>query len=79
MLHPSTTLVICYLACLTLRQPVTSLDLTRWALQGHLPYLDMPNRYSDLPCDKRSIIVKDEFIPASDILPWRFVALNAAL
>ncbi|GAX72935.1 hypothetical protein CEUSTIGMA_g390.t1 [Chlamydomonas eustigma] len=44
----TTTLVICYLACLSLRLPITPTDISRWAIQGHLPLLDLPQRCREL-------------------------------
>ncbi|KAL6762830.1 hypothetical protein V8C86DRAFT_3172687 [Haematococcus lacustris] len=38
------TLVVCCVACILLRQPVSPYDLVAWALQGSLPYLDAAAR-----------------------------------
>ena len=41
MLHPVTSLLVAFLACWLLREALLPCDFISWALNGHLPYLDL--------------------------------------
>jgi len=43
LLHPQVTLQLCYLSCALLREAVTFYDVISWALDGQLPFLDLPD------------------------------------
>ncbi|KAF6256555.1 hypothetical protein COO60DRAFT_1657430 [Scenedesmus sp. NREL 46B-D3] len=43
LLHPQATLQLCFLGCVLLREAVTLYDLLGWALDGQLPFLELPH------------------------------------
>jgi hypothetical protein len=43
LLHPQATLQLCFLGCLLLREAVTLHELMGWALDGQLPFLQLPH------------------------------------
>ncbi|WIA17321.1 hypothetical protein OEZ85_014186 [Tetradesmus obliquus] len=43
LLHPQATLQLCFLGCVLLREAVTLFELLRWALDGQLPFLELPH------------------------------------
>jgi hypothetical protein len=43
LLHPQTTLQLCFLGCVLLREAVTAYDLMGWALDGQVPFLELPH------------------------------------
>eukprot|EP00879_Flechtneria_rotunda_P009276 GHRR01009711.1.p1 GENE.GHRR01009711.1~~GHRR01009711.1.p1 ORF type:complete len:399 (+),score=130.90 GHRR01009711.1:1416-2612(+) len=48
LLHPQVTLQLCFLGCLLLRESVTFYDIMSWALDGQLPFLELPRLCSEL-------------------------------
>lgn len=42
LLHPQATLQLCFIACALLREAVTHQDIMTWALDGRLPFLQLP-------------------------------------
>jgi hypothetical protein len=42
LLHPQVTLQLSFLACALLREPITFYDILSWAVDAHLPYLELP-------------------------------------
>lgn len=43
LLHPQTTLQLCFLAVAVLREAVTCYDIISWALDAQLPFLELPD------------------------------------
>lgn len=43
LLHPQVTLQLCFLGCVLLREAVTFFDIMSWALDGQLPFQELPH------------------------------------
>jgi hypothetical protein len=43
LLHPQTTLQLCFLAVAVLREAITFYDIISWALDAQLPFLKLPD------------------------------------
>jgi hypothetical protein len=43
LLHPHTTLQLCFVAVSALREAVTCYDIISWALDAQLPFLELPD------------------------------------
>ncbi len=65
ILPPRDTLVIAFLACLHLREAVTPMDIARWALDGDLPFLDLPSRSKALLAAKQGVPLPAQALQAS--------------
>eukprot|EP00775_Hariotina_reticulata_P011395 gene11395-11543_t len=75
VLHPQVTLQLCFLGCHLLREALTFYDIMCWALDGQLPFLNLPTLSRELAGEQLATVLPMRVLQAQlTINPLSFCA-----